>query len=136
MTAKIGRFLGNMIGEVKKIDIGKFGDYVGKYIRVRVMINVLVPLRRILRVDVIGDGKETAMLLRYERLPELYFECGRWGHVVRKCLEGDEYDVNTNYDSLNRVWLRASSPSKSGQFRSRRDNIEEEGQIMTLGMLA
>ncbi|TXG49086.1 hypothetical protein EZV62_024961 [Acer yangbiense] len=69
MTSEIGQFLSGMIGEVKEIDIGKTGKCVGKYIRVRVVINVDVPLRRILRVDIMQDGKEIVMMLMYERLP-------------------------------------------------------------------
>ncbi|KAK3188875.1 hypothetical protein Dsin_028436 [Dipteronia sinensis] len=52
MTRNIGLFLGRMIGEVREI----YGDCVGKYIRVRVVINVDQPLRRILRVDILRDG--------------------------------------------------------------------------------
>ncbi|KAK0595729.1 hypothetical protein LWI29_009425 [Acer saccharum] len=60
---EIARFLGSMIGEVKKVDTGKSGDCVGKYICVHVVFNVDKPLR-ILRVDVMRDGKESVMLLR------------------------------------------------------------------------
>ncbi|KAK2655922.1 hypothetical protein Ddye_008974 [Dipteronia dyeriana] len=72
-TAVIGRFLGNMIGEINESDTGKRGDCVGKYIRVRVVMDIDKPLCSILRVDVLGDDKETKMLLRYERLLEHYF---------------------------------------------------------------
>ena len=40
--------LGSMIGVVKEIDDGGTGDCAGKYIRVRVVVNVDQPLRRIL----------------------------------------------------------------------------------------
>ncbi|TXG48491.1 hypothetical protein EZV62_024366 [Acer yangbiense] len=81
MTAEIGRFLEGMIGEVKDIDTGKSGDCVGKYIRVRVVVRIDKPLRCILRVDVMRDGKESVMLLRYEKLPEHCFRCGHLGHT-------------------------------------------------------
>ncbi|KAK3182831.1 hypothetical protein Dsin_030117 [Dipteronia sinensis] len=63
MTVEIMRFLSGMIKEVKEVDEGKSGDYVRKYIQVRVVMNVDEPLRRILRVDVMRDGKEMTMLL-------------------------------------------------------------------------
>ncbi|TXG73941.1 hypothetical protein EZV62_002520 [Acer yangbiense] len=56
MMKEIGAFLGRMIGEFKEIDVGQSGECVGKYLRVRVVINVDEPLRRILKVDVLGDG--------------------------------------------------------------------------------
>ncbi|KAK2662225.1 hypothetical protein Ddye_000799 [Dipteronia dyeriana] len=106
----IGMFLGNMIGEVREIDVSLSGECVEKYIRVRVVIDIDKPLRRILRVDVIGDGKETTMLLRYERLPDHCFRYERVGHVVRECLENARTDCNEDYNLLFGAWLRASSP--------------------------
>ncbi|TXG60337.1 hypothetical protein EZV62_014910 [Acer yangbiense] len=50
MTAEIGRFLGEMVDEVKEVDTRKSGDCVGKFIRVRVVVQVDKPLRHILRV--------------------------------------------------------------------------------------
>ncbi|KAK3189610.1 hypothetical protein Dsin_029171 [Dipteronia sinensis] len=57
-------FLGEMIGVVLDVDGGLAGDGVGKFLRVRVRIDITKPLRRCLRVDILGDGVETIMLLR------------------------------------------------------------------------
>ncbi|TXG61290.1 hypothetical protein EZV62_012653 [Acer yangbiense] len=54
---------GGMMGEVEDVDGGASGDCVGKFIHVGVRIDVDKPLRRCLRVDVLGDGEETVMLL-------------------------------------------------------------------------
>ncbi|KAK3225039.1 hypothetical protein Dsin_004901 [Dipteronia sinensis] len=102
MTSEIGRFLGGMIGEVKEVDDGGSGDCVGKYIRVRVVIDVTQPLRHILRVDVLNDDKESTIQLRYEKLPDHCNRCGQLGHIVRDCSlkvtsEGPE-DFNTLYE--------------------------------------
>ncbi|TXG50019.1 hypothetical protein EZV62_025894 [Acer yangbiense] len=107
MTSEIGRFLGSMIGEVKEIDDGGSGDCVGKYIRVRVVVDVTKPLRRMLRVDVLGDGKETNMLLRYERLPDHCYRCGRIGHVVRDCSIVPSSVEPEDYNLMFGSWLRA-----------------------------
>ncbi|TXG57376.1 hypothetical protein EZV62_018689 [Acer yangbiense] len=77
MTKQIGSFLGSLIGDVEEIDEGVSGDYDGKFLRVRVIINVDQPLRRILQVDVLGDREESVMLLRYEWLPD---HCHRHTH--------------------------------------------------------
>ncbi|KAK2648821.1 hypothetical protein Ddye_016310 [Dipteronia dyeriana] len=53
---------GSKIGEMKEIDDGGSRDCVGKYIHVRFVIDISKPLRCILRVDVMRDGKETTML--------------------------------------------------------------------------
>ncbi|KAK2638135.1 hypothetical protein Ddye_025930 [Dipteronia dyeriana] len=44
MTKEIGVFLEKMLGEVRDIDVGPSVECVGKYIRVRVVINVEEPL--------------------------------------------------------------------------------------------
>ncbi|TXG65348.1 hypothetical protein EZV62_006623 [Acer yangbiense] len=69
ISEEIGLFLGNMIGEVRNIDLeaGKNGS--SRFIRVRVVIKVDEPLQRSLRVDLLGDGKIITVLLRYERVP-------------------------------------------------------------------
>ncbi|TXG72019.1 hypothetical protein EZV62_000598 [Acer yangbiense] len=61
MTKDIGKFLGSIIGEVREVDVGPSGDCLGKFMRVRVAVEVDKPLRRFLRVDVLGDGEETVM---------------------------------------------------------------------------
>ncbi|KAK3199011.1 hypothetical protein Dsin_022426 [Dipteronia sinensis] len=81
MTKEIWRFLGSIIGEVREVDTRPSGDCLGKCFRVRVAIEVDKPIRRFLRVDVLGDGEETVMPLQYERLPNFCFRCGILGHT-------------------------------------------------------
>ncbi|TXG70631.1 hypothetical protein EZV62_005566 [Acer yangbiense] len=121
MTSEIGRAVGNMIGEVKEIDDGGSGDYVGKYIRVRVIIDINQPLRHILRVDVLRDGKESTMLLRYERLLEHCFRYGTIGHVVRDYFMKATSTEPEDFNLLYGPWLRASSPERSSNNRGKKE---------------
>ncbi|KAK3232375.1 hypothetical protein Dsin_004256 [Dipteronia sinensis] len=75
MTEEIGIFLGRMIGEVRGIDLEAAKEAGGRFIRARVIIDVNVPLMRSIIVDLIGNGKITTMLLRYERLLDYCFKC-------------------------------------------------------------
>ncbi|KAK3219568.1 hypothetical protein Dsin_013538 [Dipteronia sinensis] len=127
VTKEIGIFLGSMVGKVREIDTGPSGECVGKYIRVRVVINVDQPLRRILRVDVMRDGKESTMLLRYERLLEHCYMCGRIGHVVLDCLERMENDDPEDYNLMYGAWLKASSPIKMNQYRKKKEGVKDAG---------
>ncbi|TXG70623.1 hypothetical protein EZV62_005558 [Acer yangbiense] len=121
MTSEIGRALGNMIGEVKEIDDGGSGDCVGKYIRVRVIIDINQPIRHILRVDVLRDGKESTMLLRYERLLEHCFRCGTIGHVVRDCSMKATSIEPKDFNLLYGPWLRTSSPERSSNNQGKKE---------------
>ncbi|KAK4843580.1 hypothetical protein QYF36_010174 [Acer negundo] len=98
-----------MIGEVREIDVSLSSECVKKYIRVRVVINVDQPLRRILHVDVLGDSKEMTILLGYEHLSDHCFYCGRVGHVVKDCLEEIKSDGPEDFNLLFGAWLKASS---------------------------
>ncbi|TXG46581.1 hypothetical protein EZV62_027919 [Acer yangbiense] len=110
MTKKIGHFLGSMIGDVEDIDEGASGDCDGKYLRVRVAINVVRPLHQILRVDVIGDGVESIMLLRYECLPDHCHQCGKLGHRTMECtITGDTNELPFG------AWLKAGNPIRPAQ---------------------
>ncbi|KAK1589427.1 hypothetical protein Q3G72_033945 [Acer saccharum] len=53
-----------MIRDVVEVDGGLAGNCVGKFLRVRVRIDISKPLRRCLHVDILGDGVEMIMLLR------------------------------------------------------------------------
>ncbi|KAK3222470.1 hypothetical protein Dsin_009495 [Dipteronia sinensis] len=89
--------LGNMIGDVQEIDVSPTYECVGKYIRVRVMVNVSKPLHQILRVDVMKDGIESTILLRYEKLLDHCYRCGRLEHVVRECTNATMMDGLEDY---------------------------------------
>ncbi|TXG72983.1 hypothetical protein EZV62_001562 [Acer yangbiense] len=85
MTREIGRVLGGIIGEVREVDAGPSRDCLGKFLRVRVAIEIDKPLSRFLRVDVLSDSEETVMPIQYERLPNFCFRFGLLGHTAREC---------------------------------------------------
>ncbi|KAK2641360.1 hypothetical protein Ddye_023123 [Dipteronia dyeriana] len=113
MTEDIGTFLGSMIGEVSAVDTGTTSDCSGNFLRVRVRVSVDEPLRRSLRVDLLGEGKVTTMLLRYERLLDYCFRCGRPGHIMEACHDVENgLDMSSDASRKFGVWLRAVSPPK------------------------
>ncbi|TXG53530.1 hypothetical protein EZV62_018786 [Acer yangbiense] len=58
-----GHFLGAMIGEVKDVDLLAAKSMGGRFIRVRVIISSDDSLMRSVRVDLLGTGEITTMLL-------------------------------------------------------------------------
>ncbi|KAL5750648.1 hypothetical protein ACOSP7_025251 [Xanthoceras sorbifolium] len=80
------QFIWRTVKEVEEIDIGVEGDCLGKFIRVRVMVDVLKPLKRGLRVQ-LDEGSEdiTTVMVCYKRLPTFCYHCGRIEHLTREC---------------------------------------------------
>ncbi|KAK2659996.1 hypothetical protein Ddye_006529 [Dipteronia dyeriana] len=78
LSKDIGRFLRSTIGEVVDIDEGDSGPYLVKFLRVWVIVDIDKPLRRCMTVDVLRDGVELVLLLKYERLPDFCYRCGIW----------------------------------------------------------
>ncbi|TXG57544.1 hypothetical protein EZV62_015373 [Acer yangbiense] len=119
MTKEIGQFLGSMVGVVKDVDVGLTGECSGDFLRVRVVVDISKPLRRCIRVDVMGDEEETVMLLRSERLPNHCFRCGRLGHPARECMDAPLVDGETGAEVLPfGAWLRTSALEKQWRRRS------------------
>ncbi|KAL5853122.1 hypothetical protein ACOSQ3_008240 [Xanthoceras sorbifolium] len=75
MNRDMGLFLGGLIGAVQEIDGGDSGDCLGKFLRVRVLINVQQPLKRGLRFAFGAGGEVCSALLCYERLPNFFLSC-------------------------------------------------------------
>ncbi|TXG65439.1 hypothetical protein EZV62_006714 [Acer yangbiense] len=116
MSEEIGFFLGKMIGEVREVDL-ETGKGEVRFLWVRTVIVAEEPLKWSLRVDILGSGEITTMLLRYERLQDYCFKCGRLGQVLRECLkEGEERDVKSEDCLRLSVWLCALSPPKKARY--------------------
>ncbi|KAK0583918.1 hypothetical protein LWI29_005055 [Acer saccharum] len=113
LTEDIGTFLGSMIGEVMDVDLLAAKNIGEKFVRVRVVVDIDEPLKRSLRVDLLGNGVITTMLLRYERLQDFCFKCSMLGHSLRDCPDyGDGKEVITEAQLRLNVWLRSESPPK------------------------
>ncbi|KAH7575706.1 hypothetical protein JRO89_XS02G0199800 [Xanthoceras sorbifolium] len=126
MTLKIGRFLGSQIGTVREVDAGASGDCLGKYIRVRVEIDIGKPLQRFLKVNLGSSAKDVVMLLRYERLPEYCFECGMVSHSIRECDCGLGPGGRGKDEVAYGLWMRAVSPVKTRNGRGTRESVPAE----------
>lgn len=78
--------LGEAIGRVEEVGTDDNGDCFGKYIRLRISVDVTKPLIQMLELEQEDEGeKPVPMLVRYERLPDFCFVCGCIGHQYRIC---------------------------------------------------
>ncbi|KAK2646961.1 hypothetical protein Ddye_022156 [Dipteronia dyeriana] len=133
MSEEIGFFVGNLIGEVKEVDLATAKEDNSRFLRLRVTMLISEPLVRSLKIDLMGTGKINTILLRYERLQDYCFKCRRIVHCIRECLEeGDNKVVTLEENYRLCMWLRTGSPQK--KFRSsfrRRANVNN-GKFMGL----
>ncbi|KAL5553050.1 hypothetical protein UlMin_040451 [Ulmus minor] len=85
MSKTVGSILGNMVGTVQEVECNQDGLCLGTYIRIRAIIDISKPLKRILKVRLGTDKELVTILLRYEHLPELCFHCSIIGHPIKEC---------------------------------------------------
>ncbi|KAI9196739.1 hypothetical protein LWI28_026574 [Acer negundo] len=128
MIKVIGRFLGSIIRDACEVDIGPSSDCLGKFFRVRVAIKVDKPLRQFLRVDVLGDGEETAMPVQYELLLNLCFFCRLLGHMIRDCSNAKVRGSLNDKDLVYGAWLKAASLTFQAARRSWSGHFEKQNQ--------
>ena len=84
MIEKIGTVLGELIGDVEEID-AKSGQMAwGRYLRVRISINISKPLKRGSKI-IVARGETVFAIFKYERLLDFCYICGRLDHWESKC---------------------------------------------------
>ncbi|GAA0173671.1 hypothetical protein LIER_27237 [Lithospermum erythrorhizon] len=79
-----------------------------KFFRVKAVIDVLVPSRRLIRFQL--DEEVITGYLAYERLPHLCFKCGLLGHLVRQCPELGEGLTRNTKTLFHADWGSISLP--------------------------
>ncbi|KAL5740754.1 hypothetical protein ACOSQ2_029934 [Xanthoceras sorbifolium] len=124
MGKEVGLYLGGKIGKVLEVDTGDGGDCAGKFIRLRVLLEVDKPLKRGLRVA-LGEGEElTSVLSCYERLPNFCYYCGKIGHMVRECPVKVGGLVDISGDKFG-PWMKAPIPFRTRGFGGRRGDFNQ-----------
>ncbi|XP_048504096.1 uncharacterized protein LOC125499392 [Beta vulgaris subsp. vulgaris] len=83
------RMVGGCLGEVMEVESD--GVQWDTSARVRVLIDVTKPLRRVQRISV-KKGVSALVEFKYERLPTFCYGCGLIGHIERDCSMVNEDD--------------------------------------------
>ncbi|XP_030924553.1 uncharacterized protein LOC115951510 [Quercus lobata] len=124
MSEKIGRDIGNSIGNFMAADSKSWSSDQTKFMRIRVNIPLDRPLRQC-EVVASPEGEKFQVYFRYERLLVFCFLCGVMGHDVRHCpcLERQTEELPQYGD-----WLRAQEGSKIGSQKKDQAKITAMGQ--------
>lgn len=83
------RAVGRSMGEV--LEVESDGSRWDKSARIRILLDVTKPLRRVQRIA-LKNGESTLVELKYERLPTFCYVCDTIGHIERDCLMNHEDD--------------------------------------------
>lgn len=89
--------LGDIIGAHLEND-PKESNHLGRFLRVKVSIDLRKPLKRGTLVRY--QGRSLKVYLKYERLPTFCFVCGRIGHQVKDCEEVEDQE-DGGYEELD-----------------------------------
>lgn len=84
MSMKMGRAIGNKLGQFLEIDCDEAGACVGKFLRIKVRLDITKPLWRGYPID-LPTGEKALVEFRYENMTSLCFGCGRIGHKIMNC---------------------------------------------------
>ena len=103
MSKKIGRDIGNNIGNFMAADFRSWSSDQAKFIRIQVYILLDKPLRRC-KVVASPKREKFQIYFHYERLPVFSFLCGVMGHDHQHCTCPAR---QTDEPPLYGDWLRA-----------------------------
>ncbi|TXG48912.1 hypothetical protein EZV62_024787 [Acer yangbiense] len=83
----------------------------GKFLKVKVQIDISKPLKRWLRLKLDKYDNIVMVGLKYERLPEFCYVCGRIGHASKDCSDDEAKSEALKSDFTKYgSWMRASIP--------------------------
>jgi hypothetical protein len=109
MNAEIGKMIGSSIGQVEEVDTDEDGVGWGKFLRVRIRVDLTKPLMRGKRLKV--QGVSMWIDFQYERLPRFCFSCGVVQHGPTGCKKRFN-PPSQGGDEEYGQWLRAPRPGK------------------------
>ncbi|TXG65036.1 hypothetical protein EZV62_012030 [Acer yangbiense] len=125
----VGKILSrNKIGVVLELPTDS-KECRGKLLRVKVRVDIFKPLKRWLRLKLDKSENIVVIALKYERLPEFCYVCGKIGHSLRECPDDDaRSDALEGATTKYGVWLRVVSLDKSKLKSHQREPEESSGK--------
>ncbi|TXG53049.1 hypothetical protein EZV62_022218 [Acer yangbiense] len=112
MNRRSAKWIAEQIGKVIEIPT-ESKDCWGKFMKVKVQINITKPLKRWLRLKLDKSDVIVMVSLKYERLPEFCYFCGRIGHASKECSDEEaKLEAMKGVLTMYGSWMRASVPDR------------------------
>jgi hypothetical protein len=104
MNKEVVEIIGEDTGQFLDVDVEENGTVVGRYLRLKVRIDIRQPLRRGITMEIEEEGEEKRWCpLEYEFLPEFCYSCGVIGHTEKSCVVGSPTGESRQYNKDLRV---------------------------------
>uniref|UniRef100_A0A803PE26 Zinc knuckle CX2CX4HX4C domain-containing protein n=1 Tax=Cannabis sativa TaxID=3483 RepID=A0A803PE26_CANSA len=83
----LARFIATEVGDLIEVDKDTVKEGTGPYLRLRILLDVNLPIRRGMNIRFIRMGREFVKWIdfKYERHPDFCFFCGKLDHTKRYC---------------------------------------------------
>jgi hypothetical protein len=104
----ISQKIGASIGIVEHINTDAEGIGWGKFLRVKILLDLKKPLPRGRKINI--DGTITWITFQYERLPKFCFQCEVISHGKMGCPKRS--GLHQQEQNQYGPWLRAASPPR------------------------
>lgn len=85
MSERMGLKIGNLIGEVIELEGVAIGLCLGKFLCIRVRVDVSKPLLKAINVVIKNGEPPVTVFLSYERLPDFCLNYGTLNHILIEC---------------------------------------------------
>ncbi|PPR99732.1 hypothetical protein GOBAR_AA20934 [Gossypium barbadense] len=122
--------VGNALGELVAIDWkDRFGGWT-EFIRIKVKIDILKLLRRVVRI-IDKDGGEKIGVIKYERLPDFCYVCGLIGHTLKMCSNNKGVRSKPQVNEKNAESLTNSREECEQHGAKRKEKAYEEESMST-----
>ncbi|GAV91587.1 DUF4283 domain-containing protein/zf-CCHC_4 domain-containing protein, partial [Cephalotus follicularis] len=119
LSENVGRVIGNSIGKIEEIGVVAGRRDNNQYLRLRVGIDVLEPLRRRIKF-MIGSQEKIWLSFKYEKLPNFCHFCGKLRHTVKKRVDGGCHARGSDDEDMQYgPWLTVES-YQMGSYSPRR----------------
>ena len=113
-TRETGKAIRPKLGEVLDVDVAKSGVHWGKFLGVRVQIDVTKKIVRRKRI-VIEGGEQRWITFKYERLPNFCYHCGLLIHGLKDYEERNGVDEHLDLSKPQYgAWLNGEASRRGG----------------------
>ncbi|TXG70165.1 hypothetical protein EZV62_005100 [Acer yangbiense] len=139
MNRRTAKWLAEHIRGVTEIPVDS-KECWGKFMRVKVELDISKPLKRWLRLKLDKSNNIVVVGLKYERLPNFCFACGKIGHVLKECSDDeDRKGVLDGSSTKFGSWLKAPlsdklksrlQPSWSGNSSDRERSVGRSPELL------